>query len=189
MRSSVFPRCHLRLAVNLRWTCQLSSLITHRPTSFPQTTPRVPRKETPPFVTRPFLSSLAPVRIRNIWRSRKNSWSCIDGPLLCRRECPDLCHLPHGWADTVRHGWVWWDVAELQRRSVGLWTITGMWEQRREGLLSQLSPTHRGLSGDGDLSDHVSWFCCPPLIMDWVMSPWRSEWCKSRHRLQAWRNG
>lgn len=34
LSSSVFPRCHLRLAVNLRWTCQLSSLITDRPTCF-----------------------------------------------------------------------------------------------------------------------------------------------------------
>lgn len=64
LSSSDFPHCHLRLAVNLRWTCQLSSLITDRPTCFPTNRPRVPRKDTPPFSALLLLHSLSPVRIR-----------------------------------------------------------------------------------------------------------------------------
>lgn len=160
LSASVFPRCHLRLAINLCWTCQLSSLITYRPTRFPANSPPS-ATERDPFAC---ASSPPPSLLsesENIWGSQKSLWSCVDGLLLCRKECPGLCRLPHGWADTVWHGWVWWDVARQQRRLVGLWTITGMWEQRGEGLVSQLSPTHGGLTGDGGLSDHVPWFRCP----------------------------
>ena len=138
-----FPRCHLRLAVNLCWTCQLSSLITDRPTCFLcKQHPECHGKQTPLLVL------LLPHSCQNqktsgrAWRALEELPSTV--PCRVGRECPGLCHLPHGRADAARPGWVWWDVAELQRRPVRLWTITGMWEQRREGPLSQLSATHGG---------------------------------------------
>lgn len=138
-----FPRCHLRLAVNLCWTCQLSSLITDRPTCFLRKQhPECHGKQTPLLVL------LLPRSCQNQKTSGRARRAREELPSMvpCRvgRECPGLCHLPHGRADAARPGWVWWDVAELQRRPVRLWTITGMWEQRREGPLSQLSATHGG---------------------------------------------
>ncbi len=65
LSSSVFPCCHLHLAVNLRWTCQLSSLITDRPTCFPANSPPSTGQREPSIrPSTPLVSSLAPVRIR-----------------------------------------------------------------------------------------------------------------------------
>lgn len=161
LSSRVFPRCHLHLAVNLRWTCQLSSLITDWPTCFPANSPpSATQREGPPFV--PLLLP-SPVRIRkHLEEPEELVWAASTVPPPVSEGNVQACVVFVMVERTAaRHGWAWWDVAELQRRPLGLWTITGMWEPRREGLHSQLSPKHRGLSGDGDLSDHVAWFLCP----------------------------
>lgn len=63
----MFPCCHLHLAVNLCWTCQLSSLITNQATCFPANSPRSATEKDPsvcPSSPPPILSSLAPVTTR-----------------------------------------------------------------------------------------------------------------------------